>query len=77
MIRGQKAPICGRVCMDQFMVDVSHIAGVAEGDEVTLLGKDGKYCITMEELGALSERFNYEFACLITPRVPRVNFYQE
>ena len=76
LIRGQKAPICGRICMDQFMVDVSHIEGVSEGDEVTLLGKDGEYCITMEELGDLSERFNYEFACLITPRVPRVNYYE-
>ena len=74
LIRGQKAPICGRICMDQFMVDVSHIEGVTEGDEVTLLGQDGEYCITMEELGDLSERFNYEFACLITPRVPRVYY---
>ncbi len=77
LIRGQKAPICGRICMDQFMVDVSHIEGVVEGDEVTLLGRDGQYCITMEELGDMSERFNYEFACLITPRVPRVNYYEE
>ncbi len=76
LIRGQKAPICGRICMDQFMVDVSHIPDVAFGDEVTLLGRDGEYCITMEELGDLSGRFNYEFACLITPRVPRVNFYE-
>ena len=77
LIRGQKAPICGRVCMDQFMVDVSHIPDVMAGDRVTLLGKDGDYTITMEELGDLSERFNYEFACLITPRVPRVNYYEE
>ena len=76
LVRGQKAPICGKICMDQFMVDVSHIEGVTAGDEVTLLGKDGDFCITMEELGDLSERFNYEFACLITPRVPRVNFYE-
>ncbi len=74
LIRGQKAPICGRVCMDQFMVDVSHIEGVRVGDAVTLLGKDGNESITMEELGTLSERFNYEFACLITPRVPRVYY---
>ncbi len=74
LIRGQKAPICGRVCMDQFMVDVSHIEGVKVGDMVTLLGEDGKHRITMEELGDLSERFNYEFACLITPRVPRVYY---
>lgn len=72
LIRGQKAPICGRVCMDQFMVDVSHIPDVREGDAVTLLGQDGEYTITMEELGNLSGRFNYEFASLITQRVPRV-----
>lgn len=74
LIRGKKAPICGRVCMDQFMVDVSHIDDVKVGDTVTLLGKDNKECITMEELGGLSGRFNYEFACLITPRVPRVYY---
>ncbi len=72
LIRGQKAPICGRVCMDQFMVDVTEIADVKEGDTVTLLGTDGGQRITMEELGELSGRFNYEFACLITPRVPRI-----
>ncbi len=72
LIRGQKAPICGRVCMDQFMVDVTGIKGAAAGDPVTLLGTDGDHTITMEELGALSGRFNYEFACLITPRVPRI-----
>lgn len=57
---------------DQFMVDVTEIPEAKEGDPVTLLGKDGSECITMEELGELSGRFNYEFACLITPRVPRI-----
>lgn len=74
LVRGQKAPICGRICMDQFMIDVSHIDGVRVGDPVTLLGQDGTEQITMEELGDLSDRFNYEFACLITPRVPRVYY---
>ncbi len=74
LIRGKKAPICGRVCMDQFMVDVTDIPEAKEGDAVTLLGRDGDACITLEELGRLSGRFNYEFACLITPRVPRVYF---
>lgn len=74
LVRGQKAPICGRICMDQFMIDVSHIDGVKVGDAVTLLGQDGQHRITMEELGDLSERFNYEFACLLTPRVPRVYY---
>ena len=72
LIHGKKAPICGRVCMDQFMVDVTDIPETEEGDEVTLLGRDGELSISMEELGALSGRFNYEFACLITSRVPRV-----
>ena len=75
LIRGQKAPICGRICMDQFMVDVTSIEGVSVGDVVTLLGEDGANRITMEELGELSNRFNYEFACLITPRVPRIYHY--
>ena len=72
LIKGQKAPICGRVCMDQCMVDVTDIPGVKTGDTVTLLGKDADEEITMEQLGELSGRFNYEFACLITPRVPRI-----
>ena len=57
--------------MDQFMVDVTEIDGVSKGDEVTLLGKDKDLEITMEDLGDMSGRFNYEFACLITSRVPR------
>lgn len=76
LIHGKKAPICGRVCMDQFMVDVTDIPEAETEDPVTLLGCDGDACITMEELGELSGRFNYEFACLITPRVPRVYLKQ-
>jgi len=72
LIRGRKAPICGRICMDQFMVDVTHIPGVQEGDVVTLVGSDGGACITMEEIGDLSGRFNYEFACDLGRRIPRV-----
>ncbi|MGI6010923.1 MAG: alanine racemase [Ruminococcus sp.] len=72
LIRGKKAPILGRVCMDQFMVDVTEIEGVQEFDEVTLLGRDGDEKITMEMLGDLSGRFNYEFACCIDKRVPRI-----
>lgn len=72
LIRGQRAKILGRVCMDQFMVDVTHIDGIQMGDEVTLIGADGADCITMEELGSISGRFNYELACDISKRVPRV-----
>lgn len=74
LIRGQKAPICGRICMDQFMVDVTHIPETKEGDEVTLIGRDGAECITMEEMGELSGRFHYEFACDLGKRIPRVYY---
>ena len=71
LIRGKKAPILGRVCMDQFMVDVTDIEAELL-DEVTLLGRDGDAEITVDELGALSNRFPYEFVCDIGKRVPRV-----
>ncbi|MGN1150896.1 MAG: alanine racemase [Lachnospiraceae bacterium] len=72
LIRGKKAPILGRVCMDQFMVSVEDIPDAQEGDEVTLIGADGAEQITMEELGGLSGRFNYELACNLGKRIPRV-----
>ena len=71
LIRGCEAPILGRVCMDQFMVDVTDIPNVKEGDMVTLIGSDGGYEITMEELAEKSGRFHYELACDIGKRVPR------
>lgn len=74
LIRGRRAPILGRICMDQFMVDVSAIPQAVEGDEVTLIGKDGAEEITMEELGAVSGRFNYELACDLGKRIPRVYY---
>ena len=72
LIRGKKAPILGRVCMDQFMVDVTHIEGVEMEDVVTLVGKDGDECITVEELSEICGRFNYEFICDINKRVTRI-----
>lgn len=72
LIHGKKADILGRICMDQFMVDVSGIENVKEGDLVTLIGVDGEERITMEELGDLSGRFNYELACNLGKRIPRV-----
>lgn len=75
LIRGRRARILGRVCMDQFMVDVTDIPEVKPLDTVTLLGEDGRAFLSMEELAALSGRFNYEFACDIGKRVPRV-FYK-
>lgn len=72
LIHGQRAPICGRVCMDQFMVDVTDIPHVKTGDKVTLIGRDGDEQITMEELGECADRFNYEFVCDLGKRIPRV-----
>ena len=72
LIHGKRAPIRGRVCMDQFMVDVTDIPDVRCGDRVLLIGKDGKEQITMEQIGELAERFNYEFSCDLGKRIPRV-----
>lgn len=72
LVNGKKAAILGRICMDQFMIDLSGIPEAKEGDKVTLIGRDGAYAITMEELGNLSGRFNYELACDLSKRVPRV-----
>lgn len=74
LIRGKKAPILGRVCMDQFMVDVTDIPGVDVDTEVTLIGKDGQEQIRVEELSALCGRFHYELVCDIGKRVPRVYY---
>lgn len=74
LIHGKKAPILGRVCMDQFMVDVTDIDNVCIGDRVTLFGKDGDSCITIEEISAMAHSFNYEFVCDIGKRIPRVYY---
>lgn len=71
IINGQFAKIIGRVCMDQFMVDVTDL-DVKQGDTVTLFGKDGNFDLSVEELSGLSGRFNYELCCDINMRVPRV-----
>ena len=74
LIRGKRAKILGRICMDQFMVDVTDIPGIRVGDKVTLVGKDQDDMITLEELGDLSQRFNYEFACCLGNRIPRLYY---
>ncbi|HJA13440.1 MAG TPA: alanine racemase [Candidatus Mediterraneibacter merdipullorum] len=72
LIRGRRAKIIGRICMDQFMVDVTDIPDTGFMDTVTLIGRDGDECITVEELAALSGRFHYEFVCCLGRRIPRV-----
>lgn len=72
LICGKRAPILGRVCMDQLMVDVSDIEEAAEGARVVLLGCDGGESVGAEEVGNLSGRFHYELVCDLGKRVPRV-----
>ena len=71
LIHGRKAPILGRVCMDQMMVDVTHIPETMVNDPVTLIGTDGNETITIEQIAAAADSFNYEFACGISRRVCR------
>ena len=72
IVRGIKAPIVGRVCMDQFMVDVTHIPGVCAGDVVTIFGTDGSETITADEVADKAQTIGYELVCGIAPRVSRV-----
>jgi len=72
LIHGRRAPVVGRVCMDQIMVDVGHIPGVAVGDEAVLIGHQGEQEITADEFAGLLGTINYEVVCMISHRVPRV-----
>ena len=77
IIRGQYAPIIGRICMDYFMVDVSDIEGVSQGDVVTLLGRDKDCEISVETLARWSHSFPYEMMCTVGKRIPRVYLGEE
>lgn len=72
IIHGQYAPIVGRICMDQFMVDVTDLPDVKQGDPVTLMGREGDAGIPAEELAEWSHSFAYELVCTIGKRIPRV-----
>ena len=72
LIHGKRAPILGRVCMDQFMVDVTHIPEATVGDGVVLMGTDGTERIAAEDIGAAANSFNYEQVCDLSRRVTRV-----
>ncbi len=75
LIHGRSAPILGRICMDQCMVDVTDIPEAAQGDVVTLLGRDGGDFISAEEIGAtVGNSFHYEVVCDISKRVPRIYY---
>ena len=72
IVNGKYAPILGRVCMDQFMVDITDIPDITAENEVTLVGCDGELTLTMEEVSEIAHSFNYELPCRISRRVPRV-----
>ncbi|WP_195983796.1 alanine racemase [Clostridium sp. D33t1_170424_F3] len=74
LIRGKKAKIIGRVCMDQLMVNVTAIKDAKEGDVVTLFGRDGDAVISVDELAAYNHTISYELVCLLSKRVPRVYY---
>ena len=74
LINGQYAPILGRVCMDQFMVDVTDIDGAQVGTTVTLVGRDKDNELSMEEVSGLAHSFNYELPCRVARRVPRTYY---
>lgn len=72
LIRGTYANVVGSICMDQFMVDVSHIPDIKVGDEVVVIGNQSGKTISMEEVAALTDTINYEVMCMIGKRVPRI-----
>lgn len=72
VIRGQFAPVIGRVCMDQLMIDVTHIESVCENDEVYLIGGTQEAFVSVEDIAEIMRTINYEVICLIGKRVPRV-----
>ena len=71
LLKGERAPIIGRVCMDQCMININHIPEVQVGDEVVLIGKQGEDFISAEEMASWINTINYEITCLVNKRVPR------
>jgi alanine racemase len=72
LVRGRRAPIVGRVCMDLTMIDVGHIDGAALQDEVVILGRQGEDAVTADEIAGQLDTINYEVVSAITARVPRI-----
>ncbi|GFN22040.1 alanine racemase [Thermanaeromonas sp. C210] len=77
LVRGRRAPVIGRVCMDYCMIDVTAIPGVQVGDEVVLFGRQGEAVLPAEEVAGRLGTVNYEVLCMVSHRVPRVYLYEE
>ncbi len=71
LLKEKKAPVVGRICMDQTMIDISGINKVRIGDEVVLIGRQGKETVTAEQLADIGNTISYEIICGISKRVPR------
>ena len=71
-VNGKKAPVVGRVCMDQVMIDITGIEGVKTGDEITVIGNGEDNTISFDDIAQLTGTINYELVCLVGKRVPRV-----
>lgn len=72
IVNGKFAPVVGRICMDQCMIDVTGIDDVKVGDEAILMGSDGKLSITADDLASMLGTINYEIVCMFSKRIPRV-----
>lgn len=72
LVRGQRVPVAGVVCMDMMMVDVTDVVGVSVGDPVILIGRDGEQAITVDDVAAWAGTLNYEITCGLSKRVPRL-----
>ena len=75
IVNGVFAPIAGTICMDQCMIDVTHVPYPRPGDEVTIMGKDGIYEITAEDIAKSVGTINYEILCSFGQRLPKVYVY--
>ena len=73
LIRGTRCRVIGRICMDQCMVDVTHLPEARMGDTVTLIGRDGAEEVTAAELAEKAGTIPYEIVCGISKRVPRID----
>ena len=72
LVRGQRVPIVGRICMDLTLLDVGEVPGATEGDEVVILGRQGDEVLTADEMATTLDTINYEIVSTITSRVPKI-----
>lgn len=75
IVNGVMAPVTGNICMDQCMIDVTHVPYVRLGDEVTVMGKDGIYEVSADDIAEATGTINYEIACAFGQRLPKVYVY--